>query len=160
MNDAKFWARVERQDGGCWLWLGTRTPQGYGMFSVSHKVSASAHRFAYYQFRGVIPDGLTLDHLCRVRHCVNPDHLEAVRGAENTARGTGPSAINARKTHCVRGHALTPENVLITKNKWRLCRTCLGARHDAWTARRRELRGGIDRRRRVSRALDAEGGDS
>ena len=64
----------------------------------------AVHRLVYELFVGSIPVGLTLDHLCRVRHCVNPAHLEPVTLAENTLRGEGPTAVNSRKTHCPKGH--------------------------------------------------------
>lgn len=82
-----------------------------------------AHKFAYQYVIGLIPDGLTLDHLCTVRHCVNPAHLEPVTMKENLMRGNGFGAKNARKTHCHRGHEFTPENTL-TINGRRVCRPC------------------------------------
>ncbi|MGO3650436.1 HNH endonuclease signature motif containing protein [Agrococcus casei] len=82
-----------------------------------------AHRFAYADSRGAIPEGLEIDHLCRNRSCVNPKHLEAVSKRENLARGYAVPAINARKTHCKRGHEFTAENTY----RWgssRICRAC------------------------------------
>ena len=74
--------------------------------------------------RGPIPEGLTLDHLCRVRACVNPAHLEPVTLRENTLRSpSAPTAINARKTECLRGHAFTPENTWVHRSR-RCCREC------------------------------------
>jgi hypothetical protein len=88
-----------------------------------------AHRFAWELLRGAIPDGLTLDHLCRNRRCVNPDHLEPVTAVENTMRGQAPHAINARKTHCLRGHAFDEENTYVRSDGARICRACVRARN-------------------------------
>lgn len=85
---------------GCWLWTAAKNNGGYGMFTFTTGWRRSAHRVSYETFVGPIPDGLQLDHLCRVRHCVNPDHLEPVTAAENTRR----SPIHVSKTR--RRHAL------------------------------------------------------
>lgn len=109
---------VEVDANGCWLWQGTLTHDGYGMYR-----GARAHRSLYEYFVGPIPDGLVIDHLCRVRSCVNPEHLEPATVRENTLRGEGRAAINAVKTHCVHGHEFTPENTMRQK-RGRLCREC------------------------------------
>lgn len=120
-NSERFWAKVEKTDT-CWLWRGqiSRSKEqgsgGYGRFSCGGR-NVSAHRYAY----GPVPAGLVLDHLCRVRHCVNPAHMEPVTNTENVRRGISPTAINARKTRCYRGHALT--NVYSYRG-YRLCRQC------------------------------------
>jgi len=85
MND-RFWSKVNKTNT-CWLWEGTVENTGYGSFAVSHTKGVLAHRLAYELSVGEIPSGLTLDHLCRVRNCVNPDHLEPVTCAENIRRG-------------------------------------------------------------------------
>ena len=105
-----------------------------------------AHRVAYELTNGPIPDGLELDHLCRVRHCVNPSHIEAVTHRENTLRGTGPIPHRARQSHCKHGHEFTPENTYRLPNGCRHCRTC----SIEWTRRRRERdkRDELDRRAR------------
>lgn len=95
---------------GCWLWNGFLGSGGYGQIVVQHRTHY-AHRISYELHRGPIPEGMQLDHLCRVRRCVNPDHLEPVTPRLNTLRGTGPTAVNAQKTHCFRGHPLTPDNL-------------------------------------------------
>lgn len=115
----RFWNSIDKS-GECWLW--TRpTNGGYGRLQVDG-VSVYAHRFAYEIEVGRIPDGLCLDHLCRVRNCVRPSHLEPVAFRMNVLRGEGPTAINARKTHCPRGHELSDEN--LTARARRDCRIC------------------------------------
>ena len=94
----RFWSKVDRT-GACWTWQACKMANGYGRFSMGRGNVYLAHRFAYTVTKGEIPAGLQLDHLCRNRSCVNPDHLEAVPGAVNTRRG-GESL----KTRCPRGH--------------------------------------------------------
>lgn len=118
----------------CWIWNGAPASNGYGKFGFNGK-TVSAHRMSYEMFVGQIPPGLTIDHLCRVRLCVNPNHLEAVPHRVNILRSDGPAAKNAVKTHCDRGHAFTPENTRITNGTERVCRAC--RRED--TARRRDI---------------------
>ena len=121
----------------CWLWTGhVDKMTGYPRLTVNRK-SLRAHRWMYEQMIGPIPEGLTLDHLCRVRHCVNPAHMEPCSVGENAMRGNNWSAKNARKTHCVNGHEFTPENTyLCPKNNHRHCRAC--ARNRARTKRERK----------------------
>ena len=96
----RFWEKVDKNGpNGCWVWLASLGSTGYGQFEVDYK-PLKAHRFAYILLVGPIPDGLELDHLCRNRPCVNPDHLEAVSHADNVQRGVGPSVENRLKTHC------------------------------------------------------------
>lgn len=109
-------------DSGCWLWEWYVHRSGYGMLRQDGR-ARYAHRVIYERFRGPIPKGLQLDHLCRVRHCVNPDHLEPVTARENQRRGNGWPGIHARKTHCIRGHEFTPENTMIVLNG-RNCAAC------------------------------------
>lgn len=108
----------------CWLWTASIHPTGYGQFQLGR-----AHRVAYELRNGPIPDGLTLDHLCRVRNCVNPDHLEPVTRKVNILRGMGLSAQRARQTHCTRGHPFDEANTHIRPNGTRRCRACDRARH-------------------------------
>jgi hypothetical protein len=120
---ARFWKKVHVTDG-CWLWQGALSKDGYGRFSFDHTY-AYAHRWAYEYMRGPIRDGLTLDHLCRNRGCVNPDHLEPVTIRENTLRGEGPTAQRAAMTHCPKGHEFTPENTYVRPaTGHRQCRAC------------------------------------
>ena len=107
---------------GCRVWSGALT-LGYGRVKAGKRIQL-AHRVAYELFVGPIPSGLHLDHLCRNRACVNPEHLEPVSRRENILRGTGPTAANARKTHCVHGHSLDDA---IAMNGSRVCRTCKNA---------------------------------
>lgn len=118
-------------DTGCWEWTGYRDPAGYGRIRRGGTV-AYVHRVAREIHRGPIPAGLQLDHLCRVRHCANPDHLEPVTARENILRGEGQAAVNAAKTHCAQGHALSGENLYIHPGRgFRLCRACRRARNAA-----------------------------
>ena len=117
---------VDWHPSGCWLWTGRLDPKGYGTVHVFGK-SQRAHRVVYELFVGPIPDGLELDHLCRVRHCVNPDHLEPVDHKTNVLRGDGWGAKNARKTHCVNGHEFTDENTRLRIDGSRDCRACARA---------------------------------
>lgn len=98
----RFWLKVDKQDNGCWLWTGSRYGNGrYGKFEDSN-----AHRWAYEHFVGRIPLGMQIDHLCRVRVCVNPAHLEPVTARENMWRGNSPSIVAARSGKCRLGHDL------------------------------------------------------
>lgn len=82
----KFWRRAD-QVGECWLWTGPLNKDGYGQFGLVNGRMLRANRYAYELTNGLIPDGLVTDHLCRVRHCVNPSHMELVDMRENTVRG-------------------------------------------------------------------------
>jgi hypothetical protein len=117
----RFWRSVEKR-GSCWIWTGTIN-LGYGTFQAGGK-SLRAHRVAWVLVhRRPIPDGLSLDHICRVRSCVNPDHLEPVTTRINVLRGIGVTAINARKTHCRRGHPLELGNLFYVRGM-RQCVKC------------------------------------
>jgi hypothetical protein len=124
---ARFWAKVDRSAGPdrCWPWLAYRSSNGYGRIDVGGRIDY-AHRIAYELTHGDIPAGLHIDHLCRVRECVNPGHLEPVTALENTRRGMAPTTIAARDGRCRRGHEFTPENTLRNGTK-RRCRECRNA---------------------------------
>lgn len=131
-----FWSRVSRLDpDSCWEWQAGRTPEGYGAFRFNGK-NRLVHRLAYEWLVGPISDGLHLDHLCRNTLCVNPRHLEPVTARTNILRGFGPSAVNARKTHCHRGHPLDGENVYHWKDQ-RHCRICRRRAERKWRERHR-----------------------
>lgn len=98
----RFLSFIAPNESGCWEWTGHLT-NGYGRFWFEGATPA-AHRWAYERWVGPIPDDLEVDHLCKNRACVNPDHLEAVTGEENIRRSDAWSAVNARKSHCPKGH--------------------------------------------------------
>ena len=112
-------------ENGCWPWIAARTKAGYSWINWRCKPQL-AHRVIYELIVGPIPEGLQIDHLCRVRHCVNPAHLEPVTNRENGLRGVSPAALHAAQTHCKNGHEFTPDNTLIRrKPKFaRVCATC------------------------------------
>jgi hypothetical protein len=116
----------------CWEWQGAQA-NGYGVLWVDGRPQY-VHRLVWTHLRDPIPDGLTLDHLCRNSACANPRHLEVVTHRENILRGTGVSAQHARKTHCKRGHEFTSENTRIETNGARRCLTCERARRRSASA--------------------------
>ena len=120
----RFWTRVQKTDG-CWIWKASTESNGYGCILIRRKAQV-AHRLAYEWTKGPIPEGKELDHLCRNRRCVNPDHLEPVTCRENILRGNAPSAKQARQTHCKRGHPLFGSNLYLEPNgRRRRCRQCM-----------------------------------
>lgn len=118
----RFWMNVQTDGSGCWLWVGRIDRDGYGEYSVNRHWRR-AHRVAWQTLVGPIPDGLVIDHLCRVRRCVNPAHLEPVTNSENIRRGMA-GAHNLIKTHCPWGHPLEDGN-LVTSDARRGGRNCL-----------------------------------
>ena len=117
---------VDTTGEGCWLWKGALL-EGYGVFNW-RGAKEKAHRAVYELLEGPIPEGLELDHLCRVTACVRPSHLEPVTHAENIRRGQSPAAECARRTHCKHGHEFTEANTLPRSDGGRRCRTCDDAR--------------------------------
>lgn len=128
---------------GCWEWTGQLNNYGYARLGLTAQKGVLAHRFAYELIEGPIPEGLTLDHLCRVRHCINPAHLEPVTQRENTMRSPFTRAsLNAAATHCPSGHEYTPENTMAVKQRGRMARICRTCRN-AYQARKRAERRGV-----------------
>lgn len=146
---ARFWSKVYKHGplagtdtlaagkGQCWLWTDTPGTRGYGAFNYAagdRRITLRAHQYAYELLVGPVPEGLELDHLCRVHNCVNPSHLEAVTHRENILRGEGLAAKAARQTHCVNGHPFSGDNLRVNAKGHRRCRTCVyeaGKRRDA-----------------------------
>jgi hypothetical protein len=120
----RFWAKVNKTDT-CWLWTAS-TIRGYGQIGAGGQFGKTlyAHRVAYEMLVGPIPEGLYLDHLCRVTRCVNPKHLEPVTNRENILRGESSMAKKARQTECLRGHPLSGANLYTYSNGHRRCRIC------------------------------------
>ncbi len=135
-TDAYFEKRIHKT-ASCWEWIGSRPARmRYGIACVDGKTRV-AHRAFYEHSIGKVPAGLELDHLCRNRYCVNPSHLEPVTHKENVLRGISPSAIHAKKTHCVHGHKYTPENTLIYDGGRRRCRICTNKRNARYMRERK-----------------------
>ena len=130
---------VPEPNTGCWLWIGSidaRVSSGYGLFGKNRR----AHRVSWELHSGAIPDGLVVDHICRVRSCVNPDHLRIVtRAVNNVENSHGPSAKAKQVTHCPKGHPYAGEN-LHRQRAGRKCRTCHRLICNAYRLRRRLAR--------------------
>jgi hypothetical protein len=117
----RFWSHVEKTDT-CLLWTGCKTSNGYGRFKVDGK-TVVAHKWLWEQENGPVPDGLQLDHLCKVKHCVNLDHLEPVTPRENKMREHNPL--------CPQGHSKD----FINSNGWLVCSTCAREATRRWRER-------------------------
>lgn len=151
--EERFWAKVDRNGpvpecapdlGSCWLWIAATTYQGYGVFTVKMADGTwkrqPAHRVSWELFCGPIPKGAVLDHLCRVKACIRPEHLDVVDVQTNTLRGVGPTSANARKTHCLHGHSeWMPDG---RRDGWRDCRACKRIKNRERRARARLARDG------------------
>ena len=137
---------IPEPNSGCWLWLGSIRKNGYGCIGVGHALdgderTSSAHKISYEYFIGPVPKGKVLDHKCRIRCCVNPDHLEPVTMQENVRRGELAAANKLRfskQTHCKKGHPLSGENLGFAKGTgYRLCIACRIDFRKNWKAKQR-----------------------
>lgn len=137
-----FSMSIPEPNSGCWFWTGAWDRQGYGNTMLPGRRFIGVHRLAYQLAHGEVAEGLDIDHLCRVRCCVNPLHLEAVSHRENMLRGNTFSARFAAKTHCSKGHELTGDNVWAygPDRHWRKCRTCNRVNQQEFRDKRKELR--------------------
>lgn len=139
----RFWAKVEAcNDTGCWLWTASIGNHGYGCYGVGGLRNGKswtdvAHRIAYKALVGEIPPDLVTDHLCRVRRCVNPAHMEIVTNRVNLLRGNGWSGRKHRQTHCIHGHELAGDNLYVYPGGSRQCRICKREQGRRYTAKKR-----------------------
>ena len=134
-DEDRFIENVDFTDT-CWLWTGNLNDSDYGRFG-SGKKSHRAHRWAWEQWVGPIPEGFDIDHICRVHRCVNPDHLEPTTQYINKMRGESPFALNKRKEFCPSNHEYTIENTYTSKSNMRHCRKCGAERARAYRARKK-----------------------
>lgn len=140
LTEMDFWNRTESEPiTGCWLWLGSVTPNGCGKIKWRGRYM-STHRLAYTLAGGTLLPGLVIDHLCRQVCCVNPCHLQQVTQRENVFRTNAMSVRNARKTHCNDGHPFAGDNLRIAASGERVCRTCDRRRSRIGNANRRGKR--------------------
>lgn len=136
----RFEAKYIKAPSGHWIWTAHTLPNGYGQIDKIY-----AHRLSHQLYIGNIPDGLVIDHLCRVRNCVNPMHLQAVPQGVNVRRGSAPLAVarsnsrrGAARTHCPHGHEYNESNTLYeTKKNGNVMRRCRTCRTDQMSTRRR-----------------------
>jgi|SRR6185312_314427 len=136
----RFWSKINLDfQSGCWNWIGRKDKHGYGLFYNGVK-DVRAHRFIFETIKGKVPEGLQLDHLCRNRDCVNPEHLEAVTTKENILRGEGITSKNAKKTHCDKGHLLSKNNLVKSALKFnrRACKICYDISQQAFRMRKKK----------------------
>ncbi len=138
--EGRFWSKVNKNGPlwngtHCWEWIGAIIPQGYG--TIGNRKTVLAHRFSYELLVGGIPEGLTIDHLCRNRRCVNPEHLEAVTLRDNLFRGENICGVNSRKTHCPKGHPYDATNTYHRPDGGRDCKICQIVRSRNSISRRR-----------------------
>ncbi len=117
--EQRIWEKISPEpNSGCWLWTGSSDALGYGQIYRDGRLT-NAHRVTYELYIGNIPDGLVIDHLCRIPCCVNPDHLEPVTQKVNVRRGLAGS-----KTHCKHGHPFNLENSYVRRDGSKTCKKC------------------------------------
>lgn len=147
----RFFAKVRKEENGCWMWTGHQSTRGYPQF-LHAGILAGAHRVSYTWFCGIIPEGMHIDHLCNTPMCVNPAHLEPVTNAENHRRGA------ERRTSCRRGHDFTPENTVwedTERGPRRRCRTCRNETAKRWY-HRKKASGGVAKELKGFGGLDSD----
>jgi len=127
----RFLKKVKKLPSGCWMWTACKNRKGYGSFGFKNGkcLTGPAHVYSYLTFRGSIPQGMVLDHICDNKWCVNPHHLVPTTSRINTLRGDTPAGRNYRKTHCYKGHEFSPENTWMyyprtRNNPTRKCKKC------------------------------------
>ena len=123
----RFLPKVNRLPTGCWQWTSYIDKEtGYGRFGLPGGIVIGAHRFSYMYYKGPIADDMVLDHTCKNRWCVNPDHLEEVTLLVNLQRGDNSHRGRWQRetTHCPQGHEYSPDNTWISKTGARYCKTC------------------------------------
>lgn len=129
----RFHEKIVKAEGH-WLWIGAHKPTGYGMFYFREDDCFIAHRASYIMHKGEIPDHLVIDHECKVKSCVNPDHLRLVTQLDNCtilAARLSPHMRNRLKTHCIRGHSF--DTTLKCRGRpHRACTVCLKARQEKY----------------------------
>lgn len=153
---ARIWAKTRRnKETGCWEWSGKISDRGYGYVQIGRS-SRRAHRVAYEVLVGEIPEGLTLDHLCRVRNCINPTHLEPVTAAENSRRSIpNPNrghGSHRQREYCYQGHPWDENNTILRPDGARRCRSCQQA-----SKRRRKATRRAEAAAQVQAYIDADG---
>ncbi len=132
---------VVDEETGCWLWQGSLYRNGYGQ--LNRDGQRLAHRWYYLTYKGPIPDGMQLDHLCRVRNCVNPDHLEPVTHTENLLRSPLVGKCRREPTHCNHGHAYEGKNYRRRSPKGvPYCQMCFTLRKREWYKKKKEIANG------------------
>jgi hypothetical protein len=122
----RFISHINQMPHGCWIWKGSPDRCGYGQMRLNGK-RPMAHNISWWMFVGEIPKDKEIDHICEVRLCVNPTHLQALTHKENVNKGKGLGAVNTRKTHCKQGHPLSGDNLRYDKGRYgmrRNCKTC------------------------------------
>jgi len=133
----RFVAKYTVEDSGCWIWHAGTSRGGYGKFWDPRRYGhMAAHRFSYETAVGPIPDGLQIDHLCRVRACVNPDHLEPVTQRENILRGDTLATAKFYQKRCIHGHRFNTQNTYTRPNGTRGCRPCRAKRQREYLRRK------------------------